>query len=174
MLWAWVFPSFLSVVQSKIVNSHRTDYNMLDEDIILCESTLYGSWWGSNSHCTSCGPSRECLEGCVDSFFQPLQPSSTQALCGHLLLWVQTFVFQLSLHIGFVKGKENIHIYLWVFAYIGTFIMVKYQILQNFLPPQASFQAYLWHGNIQIKLSMTLQFRENKWINWTTEFQIGS
>lgn len=48
---------------------------------------------------------------CGHSFSQLLQSSLSQTLCNHLLLLVQMFVFQLSLDIGFVKGKENIYIY---------------------------------------------------------------
>lgn len=53
MLWGWVFPGFLSVVQSKTVNSHGADYNMFDKGVILYESASPGSWWAGHSHCTS-------------------------------------------------------------------------------------------------------------------------
>jgi len=89
----------------------RTEHiTTFDKGIILYESTLPGAG-GAAIHPTSCGPCRGCLGRTWAQLFTAATTQLESNTCNHLLLLVQIFVFQLSLDIGFVKGKENIYIY---------------------------------------------------------------
>lgn len=163
MLGAWVFPSFLSVVPSKMVNFLGGDYHMFDKDIFY-ESALPGAG-GVAVPLISCGPCR----GCLGRMWAQLPRAATTQLWSdtvqpHLLL-EQVFVFQLSLDIGFVKGKENIHIYryLQVFACVGTFIMVEEasNFAKTSSPTSLISSILMTWKYLEIKLPMTVRLREN-------------
>lgn len=162
MLGASVFPSFLSVVPRKTVNFHGADYHMFDKD--LYESARPGAG-GVAVPLISCGPCR----GCLGRMWAQLPTTATTQLWSntvqpHLLL-EQIFVFQLSLDIGFVKGKENMHIYryLQVFACVGTFIMVEEasDFAKTSSPTSLISSILMTWKYLEIKLLMTLRLREN-------------
>ena len=85
MLWAWVFPSFLSVVQRKDSSFTRSrlqhvwprGYQVGKRSVQMPAGTHWKLWsfWGR-------------LQRTHQLFSQPLLPPNfTQAFCNHLLLW---------------------------------------------------------------------------------------
>lgn len=109
------------VVQSKTVNSHRADYNMLDTFYPVGRKHTAWHRWGSHSHLICCGLWQWGRGGAYTMreygwcFSQPLlQLSFTQAPSSQRLLLVQIFLFQGSLHIRWFYKRRRWSIYLHI------------------------------------------------------------
>lgn len=109
------------VVQSKTVNSHRADYNMLDTFYPVGRKHTAWHRWGSHSHLICCGLWQWGRGGAYTMreygwcFSQPLlQLSFTQAPSSQRLLLVQIFLFQGSLHIRWFYERRRWSIYLHI------------------------------------------------------------
>lgn len=89
---------------------------MLGKAITLCKSTRHGSWQGGHSCCAT-----EAFPGCLERIQAELLKACTSQLYSVSMLLVQGFIFQLSLHTGFIKRKG---IYTYIFVLTGKIIMV--------------------------------------------------
>lgn len=121
------------VVQSKTVNSHRADYNMLDTFYPVGRKHTAWHRWGSHSHLICCGLWRwggggrtpwENMAGASHSLCYNSVLLKHQA--ANVCFWCKYFFSKGAYtYVGFIKEEDDLSICIYLYAFVGKIIMVE-------------------------------------------------